>query len=212
LKKFKKPVRNSSNLFLQNIINAKDDYAVTKFFEFFNKVHSYYIENENEKLTPKEDQLLNVGVSEVNLNDSNAPHFEICVMADFFDGELNNQNKGQIFCSHTSETLGDDLVRLIEGESTSNLLWSLQKERKIFSVVNSVTKTATPSNKRVEKVGRVLEHEAEIKKMDNSELYSWLSLDVINDNAIESALEKVNRFTVPKVWTKDEILDFWKIQ
>jgi len=209
LKKYKAPVRRTSNLFLQKIINSNDDDAVTKLFEFFNKVNLYYIENENEKLTPKEDQLLNVGVSEVNLNDSNAPHFEICVMADFFDGELTNQNKGTIFCNYTSETLGDNLVKLVEGESASNLLWTLQNERKIFSVANSVSKNA-PSSKEVPRGSenmRVPGREEEIKKIDNSELYAWLSLDVIKDNAIEGALDKINKFTVPKDWSKDEILD-----
>jgi hypothetical protein len=216
LKKYKAPIRKTSNLFLQKIINSSNDDDVTKFFEFFNKVHAYYIENENEKLTPKEDQLLNVGVSEVNLNDANAPHFEICVMVDFFDGELTNENKGKIVCNYTSEALGDDLVKLVEGDSKRNLLWTLQNERKIFSVVNSLSKKSENSNSKAlsrgtENAGQLNKYnparEEEIQKIDNSELYAWLSSDIIKDNAIEGALDKINKFTVPKDWGKDEILD-----
>jgi hypothetical protein len=222
LRKYKSPVRTSSNLFLQNMIHTKDDAAITKLLLFCDKTYLYYMENDAEKLTPKEEQLLNVGVSEVNSNDSNSPHYEICVMADFFDGELTNENKSKIYCPYTSEYLGDELVRLVEREPARNLLWVFEHERKIFSVEKITAENAKRANSKQtmelregprirEEEGQLRYHpgrEEEIQKKDNSELYAWLSTDVIKDNALEGALEKINKFTMPKDWGKDEVLDF----
>jgi hypothetical protein len=218
LRKYKTPVRVSSNLFLQNMIHTKDDAAITKLLMFCDKTYLYYMENEAERLTPKEEQLLNVGVSEVNSNDSNSPHYEICVMADFFDGELTNENKSKIYCPYTNEYLGDELVRLVEGEPARNLLWVLENERKIFSVEKITAENAKRANSKQtlelregprfrEEEGQPVRDE-EIRKQDNSELYAWLSADVIKDNAFEGALEKINKFTMPKDWSKDDILEF----
>ena len=210
LRKYKTPARVSSNLFLQNMIHTKDDAAITKLLLFCDKTYLYYMENEDEKLTPKEETLLNAGVSEVNSNDSNSPRYEICVMADFFDGELTNENKSKIYCPYTNEYLGDELVRLVEGEANRNLLWKLESERKIFSVEKITAENAKRVNSKqtmeLREVPRFREEE-DIQKRDASDLYAWLNTDVIKDNAYEGALEKINKFTIPKDWGKDEILD-----
>jgi hypothetical protein len=131
-------------------------------------------------------------------------------MADFFDGELTNENKSKIYCPYTNEYLGDELVRLVEGEANRNLLWKLESERKIFSVEKITAENAKRVNSKqtmeLREVPRFREEE-DIQKRDASDLYAWLNTDVIKDNAYEGALEKINKFTIPKDWGKDEILD-----
>ena len=219
LRYYTSPARTSSNLFLQNIINPKDEKS-SVLLDFLNKVDSYYIENNNEKLNSKEEELLDVGVSRINRNNTNSPSYEICVMVDFFDGELTAENKGKIYCPYTNEYLGDELEKLMEGSPKRNLLWTLDNERKIFSLdkisVENSEKTGHKKNMELREVQRDIPtntednntRREENRKQDDTELYIWLMHDIITDDLIKSALDKVNTLTVPKSWSKEELLEF----
>ena len=132
---YKSPLRETSNIELQNLINGvqKDDNVAKKFYEFMDALYTKYIKNENVKY----DNLLelsNVGISYINIGETNKPTREVYLMFDLIDGEVTDDNINSIYCPFIGEHLGNQLEYLIQESKNKGNKWAVDKNRKMFSL------------------------------------------------------------------------------
>ena len=134
---YKSPLRETSNIELQNLINGvygKDTHEVaTNFYTFMDALYTKYIKNENVKY----DNLLelsNVGISYINIGETNKPTREVYFMFDLIDGEITDDNVNSIYCPFMGEHLGNQLEYLIQESKHKGNKWAVDKNRKMFSL------------------------------------------------------------------------------
>lgn len=218
LKKYKAPSRETSNIYLQTLINSDTTEVVTKYFQYFNAVFDYYIENYGEQLSEQERELLNVGVCSINMESKGVPHREIYILMDFIDGEVNAQNKSTIFCPFSSEYLGNQFEKLMQHNEKENLLWSIDDdERSIFKIGNLTSKNeskASPGQKLElieERPGanRPPPPPQQVNNIDNGDLVTWLTMYVLptDQKDILGSIEKMNKVHAEPL-EKEELVDF----
>lgn len=142
---YKDPFRKSSNIYLQQLIDGlftNDDIAA-KYYKLLDAIYKKYIRGENidgedEKLLTNgttEPQLVNVGISYINIGESNKPTREVYFMIDLVDGEINNENVSSIYCPFIGDYLGNQLEYLIaEARNTVENKWAVDKNRQMFSL------------------------------------------------------------------------------
>ncbi len=219
---YKYPVRETSNDFLQNLINSTisetlNTETVKRYFNLLFKLNDYYLDNKGEVLNEIERQGLGVGICKINMVDKSVPRREICVAMDFIDGEVTIENKNTIFCPYTSESLGSRFEKLMDTEEEKNLLWSMdEEERPLFKVADTSVVDSKPSQKLEEKP--VTEPRSDLKifngnrpdeKSDISELSAWFFSVIIpdKDTELETEIDNINKFSKTP-FTKDELLPF----
>lgn len=134
---YKSPLRETSNIELQNLINGlhKEDNIATEFYEFMEALYRKYIKNENVKY----DNLLelsNVGISYINIGETNKPTREVYLMFDLIDGEITDDNVNSIYCPFIGQHLGNQLEYLIQESKNTGNKWAVDKNRKMFSLKN----------------------------------------------------------------------------
>lgn len=217
LKKYKAPSRETSNIYLQSLINSDSGEAITKYFQYFNKVFDYYLDNYGEKLGEKERELLNVGVCSINMESKGTPHREIYILMDFIEGEINAKNKTDIFCPFSSQYLGNQFEKLMDNNEKENLLWSIDDDdRSIFKIGNlSMTNQskAAPGQKLElleEKPGiNRPPHQEQINTIDNGDLTSWLTMYVLptDQKDILAVINKMNKVHEEQL-EKEDLVDF----
>jgi len=142
---YKEPFRKSSNIYLQQLIDGlftNDDLA-KNYYKLLDAIYKKYIRGENidgeaEKLLTNgtdEPQLVNVGISYINVGESNKPTREVYFMIDLVDGEINNENVSSIYCPFIGDYLGNQLEYLIaEARNTVENKWAVDKNRQMFSL------------------------------------------------------------------------------
>jgi hypothetical protein len=140
----------STNEELQYIINGKDNKAVEEFDKLFENIYKKYIEYEEKNKskyfdTEINNELLNTGINIKNLNTSNEV-LEIHVLADFIEGEVNDENVNDIYCPYSSETLGNQLDYYIENNWNEDKSLLFNNDRFLFSV-KSMNSTKSINNK-----------------------------------------------------------------
>jgi hypothetical protein len=142
---YKDPFRKSSNIYLQQLIDGlftSDDIA-TKYYKLLDAIYKKYIRGESidgedeELLTGNTDEpnLVNVGISYINIGESNRPTREVYFMIDLVDGEINNGNVSSIYCPFIGDYLGNQLEYLIsEARNPIENKWAVDKNRQMFSL------------------------------------------------------------------------------
>ena len=113
IKNILKPVRESSNEQLQKAIidyseNNKDNNGKLFFGEIMKYIRDEYIKSKQLKYFANIDnrEIMNLGVSSINANVYNLPHYEIYLSFDLIDGEYNETNINQIKCKYRGLYLG----------------------------------------------------------------------------------------------------------
>jgi len=142
---YKDPFRKSSNIYLQQLIDGlftNDDIAA-KYYKLLDAIYEKYIRGESinddaeSVLTNGTDEpkLVNVGISYINIGESNKPTREVYFMIDLVDGEINNENVSSIYCPFIGDYLGNQLEYLIsESRNTVENKWAVDKNRQMFSL------------------------------------------------------------------------------
>ena len=142
---YKDPFRKSSNIYLQQLIDGlftNDDIAA-KYYKLLDAIYEKYIRGESinddaEALLTNgtdEPKLVNVGISYINVGESNKPTREVYFMIDLVDGEINNENVSSIYCPFIGDYLGNQLEYLIaESRNTLENKWAVDKNRQMFSL------------------------------------------------------------------------------
>ena len=145
MNEYKDPFRKSSNIYLQHLIDGlfTDDTAAEEYYKLLAAIYKKYIRGEvldpedEELLTggTNEPKLINVGISYINVGESNKPTREVYFMVDLVDGEINNENVSSIYCPFIGDYLGNQLEYLItESRNPLENKWAVDKNRQMFSL------------------------------------------------------------------------------
>lgn len=145
MNEYKDPFRKSSNIYLQHLIDGlfTDDAAAEEYYKLLAAIYKKYIRGEGldaedeELLTggTNEPKLVNVGISYINIGESNKPTREVYFMVDLVDGEINNENVSSIYCPFIGDYLGNQLEYLItESRNPLENKWAVDKNRQMFSL------------------------------------------------------------------------------
>lgn len=129
--------RKSSNRELQKIIEnfyeKKEDYEELKnkntsrsdtisFSDLINKINEELIEV-RKKLDyfndEKKRNIIKTGINLININNSEAPHYEIYLALDLFEGEINSENVGKVKCEYRSLLLGQETQNSLERNNSN---------------------------------------------------------------------------------------------
>ena len=116
LYKYRRPNLTSENNKLQEYIdNDTNPALVTEWFKDFVAIYDKYILKSNTSLTINKG-LLSLKLNSINMEstDLNKPTKDMFIRLTVIDGEVNNDNKSQIYCPLTSDKLGSELFALIE--------------------------------------------------------------------------------------------------
>jgi hypothetical protein len=135
--------RTSLNPYLQTLIECSDEKTAHDFFNIFEKINEIYLLGKPQELDLNDqilmENIFNTSVNKINTNNQNW-QYEIYVMADFIQGEVNDKNVNEIFCPYVGEYLGnmfDFLFRLkLYGKSEENdtFRWAVDRNRVSFSI------------------------------------------------------------------------------
>lgn len=118
------------------LINKYNNYT-HKFYDNFEKLYNRYILNNTDVNIPRE--LLDIGVDNINIEYNNEyPKREIFVMLDLIEGEVNEENKKEVYCPYTNDYLGNLLNTLVYKPDTSNIV---KTKNSIYSTDDKITKT-----------------------------------------------------------------------
>lgn len=217
---YKSPLRETSNIELQNLINglSGSDEVATKFYEFMDALYMKYIKNEN--ITHNNLlELSNVGISYINIGETNKPTREVYFMFDLIDGEITDDNVNSIYCPFMGEYLGNQLEYLIQESKHKGNKWAVDKNRKMFSLKDvessiennfanqELTETNTKTSNKLLNTAKITE------KYKNSEALSSNFSSYILKNATEIQ-EKIdslqNKYTDNQisVMNINKLLDF----
>ena len=145
MNEYKDPFRKSSNIYLQHLIDGlfTDDAAAEEYYKLLAAIYKKYIrgegldEEDEELLTggTNEPKLVNVGISYINIGESNKPTREVYFMVDLVDGEINSENVSSIYCPFIGDYLGNQLEYLItESRNPLENKWAVDKNRQMFSL------------------------------------------------------------------------------
>jgi hypothetical protein len=222
LRNYRRPIRESTNKNLQDIINWETDDAVTKFFDIFAKFYEY---RANKKpMGPGGNDYLDIGMNYINSNTTTGPRREIYVLADFIEGEVTDANVGSIYCSFIGEHLGNEFeflarTALYRNKKNENLnWWSVSRNRMMFSLKSTGASASKPleivanplstSSGVASSSGVVIPPKAPEK--DDSTARIRLSRDILNDTDLDDMIDELNRFLTGDRLSKDKILDYLK--
>jgi len=204
---YKSPLRETSNIDLQNLINGVQSpdntnnvQSSTKFYELMEALYTKYIKNED----VKHDNLLelsNVGISYINIGETNKPAREVYFMFDLIDGEITDDNINSIYCPFIGEHLGNQLEYLIQESKHKGNKWAVDKNRKMFSLKDiessiennfanqELTETSAKNSNKLLKIGNTTE------KFKNSEALSsnFSSYILINATDIQAKIDSLQK-------------------
>ena len=115
-----------------NVSNIGDDHVdaeIKKFFNFMDSMYNHFIIGKSNTNINDYNSLLDVGTT--ISQEGNTTYREIYLLIDFFEGEINDKNKSQIFCNYVDNHLGELFEKLLIAKSfkdrTEN--WNAQLKR-----------------------------------------------------------------------------------
>lgn len=135
-------LRVSDNSTKKDYINLINKYNsdTLKFYELFESLYNRYILNNKSINIPREK--LDIGIDNINIRYSDEyPTKEIFIMLDLIDGEVNEDNKKEIYCPYTNNYLGNLLNKLVYDVESSKIV---KPNKSIYSIED---KQSNSSNK-----------------------------------------------------------------
>ena len=193
--------------------SSKDDYIelITKynkytdsFYDIFEKLYDRYMLNKKNITIDK--KLLDIGIDDINIGmNDNSPEKEIFVMLDLIDGEVNDQNKKEVYCPYTDEYLGNLLNNIVYNTESSKLV---KNTKSIYSVddmkttKSNITNSDTLTNNPTERMNKNNPTEQTSNNAVNAELFYS---QVFNLTENTNIVNKIRPFLV-----NNNIIDFIK--
>jgi hypothetical protein len=193
LPKYRFPYRETSNKIVQKYIDGKPNTRgrkiksedVKQFYELFDNLYERYILNNKD--INVEHKLLDIGIDNINLGkDTSYQTKEIFVLLDLIDGEVNENNKKDVYCPYTNDYLGNLLNNLVYKEHSIKVL---DKPRTMYSIDNKESQTSI-TNENISNVINTQNIAKAEKSIDENDFYRIL-FDRSNKNNKE-ILDKVN--------------------
>jgi hypothetical protein len=132
--KYIRPTLTTTNIELQNYIDAITPDIANEWIKQFEKIYNKYVLKMKDVTI--DSHLLNLNVNNINMEKSgtSVPTKEIYIKLTLVDGEVNDSNKSDIYCPITNDALGNELLHLIEHRTdNANIL----KEDVSMFAVNS---------------------------------------------------------------------------
>ena len=208
LGRYRAPASESTNVELQELINCADSEKTKEFYEFMNYVYNRYIFVGSKK-KPKNndhfDKIMNVGLTLLSTNTTEGLHREIYMYTDFIKGEVNDANKGKIFCPFVSDHLGNEfelLVRAAMYGKASVQRGNIDRNRMIFSITegkseNAVGGAEKPLELTAEPLPQQLVAPVPEQKKHLDSLPTTFSTEIIaaNKQELNQSMENVNKIS-----------------
>jgi hypothetical protein len=164
-KDFIYPKRISDNFELQNILDNKEDY--TKLDELFVNAYNSFIKNNenNFSLMNAEDKkLYRTGLNTI-FTDTLNPYYEVHVLTDFIEGELNDSNSENFKCHLKDHYLGSQLDHYMinNWKDSTSLLYNNRAMLSItdLSSNNNVNNTVVNKNNEDMKINNYYNYQNE---------------------------------------------------
>ena len=145
---FISPRRETSNNTLQKYINGSDPEDRTQLFTVLDNIYKKYILNAQTTISS---DVLETGIDSINIDKSGAiPTKEIFILLDLIDGQVTDENKKEIYCSYSSEYLGNMLEKLLEPTfvKESEFTNLLETKAPIYSINTKSMKSNTTSTNK----------------------------------------------------------------
>lgn len=143
LPKYRYPYRESSNKELQKYIKGaknKDEAVnsqdVIDFYKLFGMIYERYMLGNKDVIV--DEKLLDIGIDNINIGyDNSYPKKEVFVLLDLIEGEVNEDNKKEIYCPYTNDYLGNLLNNLVYKVHSSKVL---DAPRSLYSITEKDSK------------------------------------------------------------------------
>ena len=205
LNKFRRPIRASSNFFLQEILDPKENQDVIDFYNFLNHAYTSFIENTT--FDAETIDKMDIGVITVNPGVKGQSKKEISLMCEFIEGELNSGNMLKLYCPIYDDTLGNKFPNLLDSlsSSTENAFWRVDYSEPMFSIDSNESQTVSDeqfksidlANKKEEMNKEIppnMETSLKNKKLSQVAMSNFQSTVVMpNKNDIEEKLNNIKK-------------------
>ena len=185
------------------LINQYNNYT-NKFYDTFEKLYNRYVLNKKDIILDK--KLIDIGIDNINVGyDESYPKKEIFVLLDLIDGEVNDENKKEVYCPYTNEYLGDLLNNLVYNTESSKIV---KPTKSIYSVeARTMQKQNNTSiNKPTNQTNNNTSTNKPIGQSNNNTVDTELFYSqVFNKGENKQILDKIRPFLID-----DNIIDFIK--
>lgn len=191
-------LRVSDNSTKKDYINLINKYNsdTLKFYELFESLYNRYILNNKSINIPREK--LDIGIDNINIRYSDEyPTKEIFIMLDLIDGEVNEDNKKEIYCPYTNNYLGNLLNKLVYDVESSKIV---KPNKSIYSIED---KQSNSSNKSTNSTSSTRNDKEQKSNKDiNSDIFYS---QIFNRTENKEILDKLRPFI-----KDDDIIGFIK--
>ena len=145
-----------------NLIN-KYNSDTLKFYELFEALYNRYILNIKDVNIPRE--ILDIGIDNINIRYSDEyPAKEIFIMLDLIEGEINEDNKSEIYCPYTNDYLGNLLNKLVYDVESSKVI---NPKKSIYSIEDKKSKSSKQSVNNTSSASNVKEKSSNTSSRPN---------------------------------------------
>ena len=221
LSEYRKPLRESTNTELQELINGSDGKSIDEFFKFMEYLYKKYVYiigrvQSNEHYN----KLINIGMNNINTNTTTGVRREVYIYADFIKGEVNKDNAGKIFCPFVGDHLGNEfdfLVRMTmygKTGSKDTRRWNIDRNRMIFVIKNASSEgqEGKPMELQAKPVGSSAVDNLLVPVKNNLDRLApyFLSEIVGKDKEIVDSMNRANRYIGSVQLYEQELLNYIK--
>ena len=221
LSEYRKPLRESTNTELQELINGSDGKSIDEFFKFMEYLYTKYVYivgrvQSNEHYN----KLINIGMNNINTNTTTGVRREVYIYADFIKGEVNKDNAGKIFCPFVGDYLGNEfdfLVRMTmygKTGSKDTRRWNIDRNRMIFVIKNASSEgqEGKPMELQAKPIGASAVDNLMVPVKTNLDRLApyFLSEIVGKDKEIVDSMNRSNRYIGSVQLYEQELLNYIK--
>lgn len=163
----------------QSLLLTKDVENVPFFYEMIENIYERYINADDSVDTSEYVKYIQTGVDNINIGKTNQPQKQIYLIVDFIDGEVNEDNKKDVFCPYTDQYLGNLLEDLLFPEKGSD--WEVTPASYIYSVKDQTNKDADIEGDKYDIISSEVDDNVTVNKYENWVPFSKYLFDFDND-------------------------------
>lgn len=182
---------------LSNIGDDHVDAEIKKFFNFMDSMYNHFIIGKSNTNINDYNSLLDVGTT--ISQEGNTTYREIYLLIDFFEGEINDKNKSQIFCNYVDNHLGELFEKLLIAKSfkdrTEN--WNAQLKRSALyskSTGKSIQVQNNDDDDKKQNKRRTDTDSSNYRDKNNSSDLTYVFSQFVNQDA-ENKVQEYNQLT-----------------
>ncbi len=158
------------NIEWQTLLLTKNKEEVNEFYQLIENVYEKYINEDSSIDMTDYTKYIQTGVDNINIGKSNMPQKQIYLIVDFIEGEVNDNNKKDVYCPYTNQYLGSILEDLLFPENVNS--WEVVPASYIYSVkdkqINDNNNTNEPFDTNA---SVVLSEDENITKYENWNIF-----------------------------------------